>query len=48
MIGRYVTAASSYAQDIDALFTLIFVLVGFWFVVSEVVFFGMIFRFRKR
>jgi cytochrome c oxidase subunit 2 len=48
MIERYVTAASTYASDIDALFTLIFVLVGFWFVLCEGVFFWLIFRFRRR
>ena len=48
MIERYVTAASSYAQDVDALFTLIFVLVGFWFVVCQGIFFWLIFRFRKK
>ena len=48
MIERYVPAASSYAGDIDALFTLILVLVGFWFLVSEVIFFWLIVRFRKR
>jgi cytochrome c oxidase subunit 2 len=48
MIERFVPAASTYAGDIDNLFTLIFVLVGFWLVVSEVVFFWLIFRFRKK
>ena len=48
MIEQYVTAASSYAQDVDALFTLIFVLVGFWFVVCQGIFFWLIFRFRKK
>ena len=41
-------AASSFAADIDFVFALILLLVGFWFVVSEVVFFWLIFRFRKR
>jgi cytochrome c oxidase subunit 2 len=48
MIERMVPAASTYAGDIDALFTLIFVLVGFWFLVSEGVFLWLIVRFRKR
>ena len=34
--------------DIDNLFPLIFVLVGFWFILSEVVFFWLIFRFREK
>ncbi|UCE86668.1 MAG: cytochrome C oxidase subunit II, partial [Deltaproteobacteria bacterium] len=48
MIERFVPAASSYASDIDFLFTLIFVLVGVWFVASEAVFFWLLWRFRKR
>ncbi len=48
MIEHYVVAASSYARDIDNLFTLVFVLVGFWFLVTEGIFFWLIFRFRKR
>jgi cytochrome c oxidase subunit 2 len=48
LIGRLVPAASTYAQQIDNLFELIFWLVGFWFVLCEVVFFWLIFRFRKR
>ncbi len=48
MIEFYVPAASTYARDVDALFTLILVLVGFWFLLSEGIFFGLIIRFRKR
>jgi len=48
MIERYIPAASTYASDIDWLFSLIFWLVGFWFVLSEGVFFWLIFRFRKK
>jgi cytochrome c oxidase subunit 2 len=48
MIEHLVPAASTYASDIDGLITLIFVLVGFWLIVSELVFFGLIFRFRKK
>jgi cytochrome c oxidase subunit 2 len=48
MIESYVPAASSFARDIDSVFTLIFVLVGFWFLVSEAAFFYLIFRFRKK
>ena len=44
MIERYLTTASSYAQDVDALFTLIFVLVGFWFVVCQAIFFWLLFN----
>lgn len=48
MIERYLRAASSSAHDIDALITLIAVLVGFWFVAAELVFFGLLFRFRAK
>ena len=49
MFGPYtVEAASTYAADIDNLILLILVLVGFWFLLTEVVFFWLIFRFRKK
>lgn len=48
MIESLVPAASTYAHEIDNLFTLIFVLVGFWFLLCEAVFFWLLFRFRKR
>lgn len=48
MISHYVPAASSYASHIDGLFTLILVVVGFWFLVAEIVFFAFIFRYRRR
>jgi len=48
MIESLVPAASSYARNIDNLFSLIFWMVGFWFVLSEAVFFWLIVRFRKR
>ena len=48
MIERLVPAASTFAADIDAIFTLIFVLVGFWFVLTEGAFLWLILRFRKR
>lgn len=48
MIERYVEQASSYAADIDNLILLIGVLVGFWFILVEVVFFGLIVAFRER
>jgi cytochrome c oxidase subunit 2 len=48
MIERYLISASTYSADIDYLITLIFVLVGFWFVVCEVIFFWLIFRFRRK
>jgi cytochrome c oxidase subunit 2 len=48
MIERLVPQAASYARDVDWLFTLIFVTVGFWFLVAEVVFFWFLWRFRRR
>ena len=48
MIERYLTSASTYSADIDFVITLIFVLVGFWFLVCEVILFWLIFRFRKK
>ncbi len=48
MIERYVVAASTYASDIDDLILLIAVLVGFWFVLCELVFFGFIVRYRAK
>jgi cytochrome c oxidase subunit 2 len=48
MIESLVPAASTYAADIDAIFTLVFVLVGFWFVLTEGLLLWLIVRFRKR
>jgi cytochrome c oxidase subunit 2 len=48
MIEYFLPAASTYAADIDLLFSVIFWLVGFWFVLSEGAFFYLIFRFRKK
>ena len=48
MIERYVTAASTYAKDIDNLIILIGVLVGVWWVLSSVVFLGFIWKFRAK
>jgi cytochrome c oxidase subunit 2 len=48
MIERFLPASSTFASDIDFVFSLIFWLVGFWFLLSEVVFFWLILRFRKK
>ena len=48
MLETWMKQASSYAQDVDNLVWLILVLVGFWFIVAEVVFFWLIFKFRER
>ena len=41
-------SVSTYAGEIDGLILLITVLVGFWFIVSEVVFFWLILRYRRK
>jgi cytochrome c oxidase subunit 2 len=41
-------ALSTYAKDIDDLILLIAVLVGFWFILCNVVFFYFIFRYRAK
>jgi cytochrome c oxidase subunit 2 len=49
MIDRLVPpSASSFAPQIDGLVILVSVLVGFWFVFAEIMFFWLIFRFRAR
>lgn len=48
MISWYVTQASSYAKDIDNLILLVGVIVGVWFILAELVFFWLIFKFRAR
>jgi cytochrome c oxidase subunit 2 len=49
MIEAFVPAASSYAKDVDFIFDVIFwVVIAFWFVLAEVVFFWLILRFRKK
>ncbi len=48
MLERYVSSASSYAGKIDGLILLILVIVGFWFILAEVVLFGLIFKFSAK
>lgn len=49
MIGSYLVAASSFAKDIDFVFDLIFwIVIAFWFVVTEGIFLWLIFRFKKK
>ena len=48
MIESLVKSGSTYSSDIDFLFTLITVIVGVWFVISEVVLFYFMFRFRAK
>ncbi len=48
MIERWVVQASTFAAEIDGIIWLIAVLVGFWFLVAEGVFFWLIVKFRAR
>jgi cytochrome c oxidase subunit 2 len=48
MMSRYIEAVSSYAGQIDNLVWFIAILVGFWTLLSYVVFFGFLVRFRRR
>src|SRR5262245_51774762 len=48
MIEYYIKSLSSFSRDIDALFALVTVLVGFWFILAEAMFFWLIFHFRAR
>ena len=48
MIERLLQEASSFAGSIDGLIALVLVLVGFWLVLAEAVFFWLLFRFRER
>jgi cytochrome c oxidase subunit 2 len=48
MIESLVPTASSFASDIDSIFDLVFILVGFWFLLTEGIFLWLILRFRKR
>jgi cytochrome c oxidase subunit 2 len=45
---RLLQSASSFSGDVDWLVLLITILVGFWFVVAEVLLFSLIVRFRHR
>ena len=47
-MDRLIQQASSFASEIDGLVMLVTVLVGFWFIAAEIMFFWLIFRFRKR
>ncbi len=48
MMEYFIEAASSYAGEIDGLIVLVTVIVGFWFILCEVVFFGFILRYRRK
>lgn len=48
MFERLAIQASSFAGSIDGLILLILVLVGFWFLLAEVMFFWLLWKFRAR
>jgi cytochrome c oxidase subunit 2 len=48
MISWFVTQGSTYAGDIDNLILLIGIIVGVWFLLAEVVFFWLLFKFRAK
>lgn len=48
MISWFVPQASTFAADVDHLILLVGVIVGVWFILAEVVLFGLIFKFRAR
>ena len=48
MLEYYMPQASSYAVDIDNLVWLVTILVGFWFIAAEGMFFYLIFKFRRK
>lgn len=48
MLEWLVPQASSFAKDVDFLFTLIVLVVGFWFILTEGVFFFLMARFQKK
>lgn len=48
MLERYLASASSYAGQIDGLILLILAIVGFWFILAEVVLFGLVFKFSAK
>ncbi len=48
LIANYVPSLSTYSADIDGLIILIAWLVGFWYVLCNIVFFYFIFRYRAK
>jgi cytochrome c oxidase subunit 2 len=48
LIGHLLPSASTYAADIDFVWSLIFWIVGAWFLATETVFLWLIIRFRAR
>jgi cytochrome c oxidase subunit 2 len=48
MISRYLESASSYAGDIDDLILWVTLIVGFWFLLAQGIFIGLILKFTAK
>lgn len=48
MLDNYLESASSYSAEIDGIIWWVLVIVGFWFLLAEAVFFGLIFKFKAK
>jgi cytochrome c oxidase subunit 2 len=48
MFSWFIPAASSYAGDVDILFLIITLTVGFWFLLTEAAFFFLMSRFQRK
>jgi len=48
VISWFVPQASTFAADVDNLILLVGIIVGVWFILAEIVLFGLIFKFRAR
>lgn len=48
MIDQYVESASTYAGEIDGVIWWVLLITGFWFLLAQAVFFGLIFKFRAK
>jgi cytochrome c oxidase subunit II len=48
MINQYLESASTFSGDIDDLIWWVLAIVGFWFLLAQAVFFGLIFKFSAK
>ena len=48
MISKYLESGSTYSGDIDNLVLWILLITGFWFLLAEFVFIGLIVKFTAR
>lgn len=48
MISRYLESASTYSADIDELILWVLVITGFWFLLAQGIFIGLILKFNQR